>query len=85
MTTFQKAKNRSIPKELTHDFCRKMQNFLLLFLNKMSLEIMFHYVLDKKKLFRVKKKFYSAKNRYFPKGLTHDFCQKIQKFSFIFF
>ena len=56
MTTFQKAKNRSIPKGLTHDFCRKMQNFLLLFLNKMSLEIMFHYVLDKKKLFRVKKK-----------------------------
>ena len=31
MTTFQKAKNRSIPKGLTHDFCRKMQNFLLLF------------------------------------------------------
>ena len=56
MTTFQKAKNRSIPKGLTHDFCRKMQNFLLLFLNQMSLEIMFHYVLDKKKLFRVKKK-----------------------------
>ena len=49
MTTFQKAKNRSIPKGLTNDFCRKMQNFLLLFLNKMSLEIMFHYVLDKKK------------------------------------
>ena len=85
MTTFQKAKNRSIPKGLTHDFCRKMQNFLLLFLNKMSLEIMFHYVLDKKKPFRVKKKFYSAKNRNFPKGFTHDFCQKIQKFSFIFF
>ena len=49
MTTFQKAKNRSIPKGLTRDFCRKMQNFLLLFLNKMSLEIMFHYALDKKK------------------------------------
>ena len=48
ITTFQKA-SRSIPKGLTHDFCRKMQNFLLLFLNKMSLEIMFHYVLDKKK------------------------------------
>ena len=85
MTTFQKAKNRSIPKGLTHDFCRKMQNFLLLFLNKMSLEIMFHYALDKKKLFRVKKKNYSTKNRNFPKGFTHDFCQKIKKFSFIFF
>ena len=86
MTTFQKAKNRSIPKGLTRDFCRKMQNFLLLFLNKMSLEIMFHYVLDKKKkLFRVKKKFYRAKNRNFPKGLTHDFCQKNSKIFFYFF
>ena len=85
ITTFQKA-SRSIPKGLTHDFCRKMQNFLLLFLNKMSLEIMFHYVLDKKKNYlEKKKKFYSSKNRNFPKGFTHDFCQKIQKFSFIFF
>ena len=84
MTTFQKAKNRSIPKGLTHDFCRKMQNFLLLFLNKMSLEIMFHYALDKKKLFRVKKKIYSAKNRNFPKGFTHDFAKKLKNFLLFF-
>ena len=34
MTTFQKAKNHSFPKGLTHDFGRKMQNFLLLFLQQ---------------------------------------------------
>ena len=44
---------------------------------------MLHYVLDRKNYFRVKKN-YRAKNRNFPKGLTHDFGQKIQKFSFIF-
>ena len=63
----------------------KCKIFFYFFYSKMSLEMMFHYVLDKKNYFRVKKKtFYRAKNRNFPKGLTHDFCQKIQKFSFIF-
>ena len=70
-TTFQTAKNRSFPKGLTHDFCRKMQNFLLLFLKKMSLEIMFHYVLDKNKnYFRVKKNISQGQKSQFSKGVT---------------
>ena len=48
MTTFQKAKNAIFAKGLTHDFSQKIQNFFFFFLGKMSQEIMFHYVLDKK-------------------------------------
>ena len=48
MKTFQKAKNDNFPKGLTHDFCQKMQNFLLLFLGQNEPRNMFHDVLDKK-------------------------------------
>ena len=84
MTTFQKAKHRSIPKGLTHDFCRKMQNFLLLFLNKMSLEVMFHYVFDKKKLFGVKKKFTAPKIAIFQRGSPMIFAKKSKNFLLFF-
>ena len=83
---FSKGQKSQYSKGVNSWFLSKNAEFYFtFFLNKMSLEIMFHYALDKKKLFRVKKKIYSAKNRNFPKGFTHDFCQKIKKFSFIFF
>ena len=34
ITTFQKAKKDNFPKGVTHDFCQKMQNFLLLILGQ---------------------------------------------------
>ena len=45
---------------------------------------MFHDVLDKKSHLDYKNN-NQAKNRSFPKGLTHDFCQKIQNFLFLVF
>ena len=48
MTTFQKAKNDNFAKGLTHDLSQKIQNFFSFFGGKMSREIMFHDVLDKK-------------------------------------
>ena len=47
---------------------------------------MFHYFLDKKKLFYSKKItiFQKAKNDIFPKRVTQDLCQKNSKFSFTF-
>ena len=47
---------------------------------------MFHDVLDKKKLFQSKNvtTFQKAKTGNFAKRLTHDFCQKIQNFPFLF-
>ena len=47
---------------------------------------MFHDVLDKRKLFQSKKvtTFQQAKTGNFAKGLTHDFCQKMQNFPFLF-
>ena len=80
---FQKSKNRFFPKGLTHDFCQKIPNFLLLFQGKRSIEIMFQI---KRKLFLTIKRiiFQKSKNRFFPKGLTHDFCQKIPNFLLLF-
>ena len=49
MPTFQKAKNANFAKGLTHDFSQKIQNFFYFFGGKMSQEIMFHDVLDKKR------------------------------------
>ena len=34
ITTFQKAKNDIFRKGVTHDFCQKMENFLVLFLGQ---------------------------------------------------
>ena len=53
---------------------------------KKGLEIRFNDVLDKKEtVFDYKNKiFESPKNRIFPKGLTHAFCQKMQFFPFFF-
>ena len=52
----------------------------------MSLEIVFHDVLDKKETILQYKItiFQKAKNSNFPKGLTHDFCQEIQNFLLLF-
>ena len=55
MTTFQKAKNANFAKGLTHDFSQKIQNFFFFFGGKMSQEIMFHDVLDKKETILQKK------------------------------
>ena len=48
MTTFQKVKNANFAKGLTPDFSQKIQNFFYFLGGKMSQEIMFHDVLDKK-------------------------------------
>lgn len=46
----------------------------------MRMELFFNDVLDKKK------QLFSSitKNRNFPKGLTQDFCQKLQNFLLLF-
>ena len=49
ITTFQKAKTVNFAKGLTHGFSEKVKNFLYFFKGKMSLEIVFHDALGKKK------------------------------------
>ena len=46
---FQGPKTRTFPKGLTHAFGKKMQFFYFLFSVKITLEIRFHNVLDRKK------------------------------------
>ena len=53
--TFQKAKNDNFANGLTHDFNQNIQNFFFFFGGKMSRNIMFHDVLDKKNYFTIKK------------------------------
>ena len=47
---FQGPKTRTFPKGLTHAFGKKMQLFYFLFSVKITLEIRFHNVLDRKKI-----------------------------------
>ena len=50
----------------------------------MSLEIMFHYVLDKKKLFIVKKNFTAPKIAIFQRGSPMIFAKKFKNFLLFF-
>ena len=82
---FSKGQKSQYSKGVNSWFLSKNAKFSFTFFKQNEPRNNVHYALDKKKLFRVKKKIYSAKNRSFPKGFTHDFCQKIKKFSFILF
>ena len=58
---FQSPKNRIFPKGLTHAFGQKMYFFLELFSVKITLEIMFNNVLERKETFFGHKKMSSFK------------------------
>ena len=80
---FQSPKNRVFQKGLTHAFGqKKIFFFLYLFSVKKGLEIRFNNVLGRKETFfdHKNKIFQRLKNRIFPKGLTHAFGQKNDKF-----
>ena len=65
-------------------FVEKCKIFFYVFLNKMSLEVMFHYVFDKKKLFGVKKKFTAPKIAIFQRGSPMIFAKKLKNFLLFF-
>ena len=75
------ANNSNSPKShFSNNFGPKMPNFFLLLLVKIRLEKMLNDYLDKKKkpfLTTAKSVFISPKTRVLPKGLTHDFGQKM--------
>ena len=72
ITTFQKAKKRIVPKGLTHEFSKKnSQIFFYFFWVKIGVEIMFHYVLDKKETI------YHYKNDNFSKGQTSQYSKGV--------
>jgi len=66
---------------------KKSKIFSSFVLSKVGLEIMLSYGLEKKQAFHDDRhvNFVKSKNGYFPKGLTHGFCQKIQNFFYFAF
>ena len=73
------AKHRNSPKGVTHDFGQKNCKKLYLIFRKIRLKKECLQVLNKKETFLDYKmgSFYKAKNRNFPKGLTHDLVKNI--------
>ena len=68
---------------MSHGFGEKIQNFFYCVLSKIGLEIMLTYALNRKAAFEDDKSvnfFQVQKIGPFPKGLTHGFGEKIQKF-----
>ena len=61
---------------------KKSAIFSSVFFSKIGLEIMFSYGLERKEAFEDDKNvnFLSPKNRFFPKGFTHGFGEKVEDF-----
>ena len=83
----QSKKNRHFAKGLVHGFCQKIDLFLICFFFQQKKGVKKHFLIFWSMLFRTQKKTSknSKKNRHFPKGLVHGFCQKIDLFLICFF